>query len=163
MPYITEAMKGDQIISMEEEKGTSPRPTTGVEFKLKRFGKKPLYFFGVEVAMAMSFTPNVPYWYELNLYRSDSGFAVAIKRFHQSPDVRDLFRAYECRSFDDVVELIEGYEPAEDLTGMTNGANGAMCAVECAQLAMVLKSSIGDIRSHFRELAGEFLCELCGS
>lgn len=160
MPYMTEASRADQVVAFHDETEAAPGAGTMMHYRIRRRGGRPLEFRGVELAMAMSFTPEIPFWYEVNLFQTDSGFALAIKRFHQAADVHDLSAAWTFASLDEAIEQLETYDAAQDIP-LRSGVlphNGA--AADYAAAAMALKAEIEDYRSHYAGLVGEFLHDL---
>ena len=130
-------------------------------FRIKRSGARPLKFTGSELAMAMSFTPDCPYWYEINLYRTtDSRFVVAVRLFHQSEDATDTIEAAQFDALEDALWHIETYDAANDLTVPMHQDPSDVSSAELAASAMELRSMIKIARHHYQSLAGEFLSEI---
>ena len=130
-------------------------------FRIKCVGRRPMTFQGTELAMAMSFTPELPYWYEINLYRTTGQkFVVAIKLFHQSENRKDTAYCWELDSLDEVMAAIEGYSPADDVVLPKIPDGMEMSAAECAALACDLRARVADMTRHYQGLAGEFMHEL---
>ena len=132
-----------------------------MSYRIARSGARPLKFTGSELAMAMSFTPEIPYWYEINLYRTnDSQFVLAIRLFHQSEDKRDTVEAWQFKSLDEALSAVEHYDAAADVDAMLPDASGDHTAAEIAAHAFELRARIETQRQHYRGLAGEILHEL---
>lgn len=130
-------------------------------FRLKRPGARPLVFEGTELAMAMSFTPGVPYWYELNLYRtSDQRFVVAVKTFYAAEGEQDVSRAWECDGLDQALEKLSGYDAGQDVRLGFDAADPSMSAAELAACAMELRARVLAARRHYQSLVGEFFYDL---
>lgn len=130
-------------------------------FRIARSGARPLKFAGSELAMAMSFTPELPYWYEINLYRTNaSQFVLAIRLFHQSEEKRDTVEAWQFKSLDEALAAIEHYDAAADVEAVLPDTTGQHCAAEIAAQAFELRARIETQREHYRGLAGEILHEL---
>lgn len=131
------------------------------QHRIKRIGARPLIFEGTELAMAMSFTPSLPYWYELNLYRTvESNVVAAVRLFYQSEDQEDTVRAWECGSLDEAVEKLARYDAADDVQLTLNPAMNEGAAAELAAQAMALRAEVKAYRSHYASLIGEFLFDL---
>lgn len=129
--------------------------------RIKRIGARPLVFEGSELAMAMSYTPKLPFWYELNLYRTSAGKAVAaVRLFHQSEDEEDTVRAWECGSLDEAVEKLAHYDAADDVQLTMDASMSQGPAAELAAQAMALRAEVKTYRSHYASLIGEFLYDL---
>jgi len=134
--------------------------TAGSSFTLPQAGKRPLSFTGTEIAMAMSFTPALPYWYEINLYRANDGqFVVAIRNFYQSETEEDVVRAWSFPTVDHAFEHLENYDAGRDVPVPTGDFSG-MAPAEMAALAMQTHAKIEDRRSHFAGLVGEIFFEI---
>ncbi len=130
-------------------------------YRIVRSGARPLKFNGSELAMAMSFTPEIPYWYEINLYRTtDSEFVAAVRLFHQSEEKRDTVEAWKFKSLDEALAAIEHYDAATDVEAVMPGIEDDLCGAEVAAQAMELRARIENQRQHFRGLVGEVLYEL---
>ena len=147
---------------MSGDSGSSPsnigQPSS---YRIVRNGARPLKFSGSELAMAMSFTPEIPYWYEINLYRTtDSQFVAAVRLFHQSEEKRDTVEAWQFRSLDEALAAIEHYDAAQDIDfAMVDGLD-ELTGAEVAAHALELHARIRGQRQHYRGLVGEVLYEL---
>lgn len=141
--------------------GVAPFPPPGMSFTIKRAGGRPLRFEGSELAMAMSYTPAIPYWYEINLYRTvDQRFVAAVRLFHQSPEKQDTVRAWECASVDDAMDRLTGYDAGFDVPVDMDLDMTGMPPAEMAAKALHLQSRIADARHHYQSLVGEFLHDI---
>lgn len=162
MSYAMEDQTNDAMPAMMAE-GTAIGPAIGntADFRIARAGARPLRFSGSELAMAMSYTPELPYWYEINIYRTaERDFAVAIRLFHQAEDVKDTVEAWRCPSLEHAFDVIENYDAAQDvLVGMDVETVGKPAA-ELAAIATELKARIANARMHYQGLVGEILAEL---
>lgn len=142
--------------------GSAP-PSIGqaMTFRIARSGARPIKFTGSELAMAMSFTPEIPYWYEINIYRTnDSNFVTAIRLFHQSEDKRDTVEAWQFSSLDEALTAIEHYDAGADVEAVMPDTVQNDCAAEIAACALELRARLENQRQHYRGLAGEILFEL---
>ena len=132
----------------------------GMSYRLSRPGMRPLSFHGTVLAMAMSFTPNLPYWYELNIYRtSEQKFVLSIKLFFGSTEETDRSKAWEFDTLNDAFDALEAYDAAEDVRVDYTHLSG-MPAAELAMHAYDIAARISAQRSHFGSLVGEFFSEL---
>lgn len=130
-------------------------------YRIARNGARPLHFKGSELAMAMSYTPELPYWYEVNLYRtSDAEFVVAIRLFHQSEEQTDTVEAWRFPSLEQALEVVETYDPAHDVKFFVPSEFGDTPASELAARALDLQWRISAARRHYQGLVGELLSEL---
>ncbi|MEM1065508.1 MAG: hypothetical protein AAF771_03045 [Pseudomonadota bacterium] len=140
----------------------APPPVANVgearPFRIARNGGRPLRFSGAELGMAMSYTPEIPYWYEINLYRTSSGaFVLAIRLFHISDQKTDTVEAWEFDSLEDALWKIESYDPGADVDVALKQDLDRMTPADLAAEMLELKARIAGIRHHYRSLAGEFL------
>lgn len=136
-------------------------PAAMPSFRIKRPGARPLIFEGTELAMAMSFTPSVPYWYEVALYRtSDQRFVAAVKHFFQSADEQDQAQAWECDSLDQALDKLAQYDAGQDVKLTMDPGRPGMGAAELAACAMELRARVMGARRHYAALIGEFFYDL---
>lgn len=132
--------------------------------RIKRVGGRPISFDGSELAMAMSFSPSLPYWYEINLYRTnDQRFVTTVRLFYVSDKEEDRVQGWEFGDLDEAIEKLIQYDAANDVyLGM--GLDEAKAApAEMAAYAMDLRAKVADYRHHYQSLIGEFLYELEGA
>jgi len=128
--------------------------------RIRRLGKRPLVFNGTELAMAMSFTPGLPYWYELNVFRTDQQkFVLAIKLFYSSEDEIDSSDAWEFDTLAEVFDAIEAYDAGRDVRFDMGGLSDAPAAAMAA-MSMSLRAEVEAARAHFAGLVGEFFKQL---
>lgn len=129
--------------------------------KIKRVGERPLVFEGTELAMAMSYTPALPYWYEINVYRtSDQSFVACVKLFYVSADEQDTAHAWECGSLDEAIETLMRYDAAGDVRLSLEYSDLDCSAAEMAARALDLHARAKSYRHHYATLIGEFLHDL---
>ncbi|MEM9342517.1 MAG: hypothetical protein AAGA87_05685 [Pseudomonadota bacterium] len=134
--------------------------TSGTSYTLPQPGKRPLAFAGSEIAMAMSFTPDLPYWYEINLYRSnDEQFIVAIRQFFQSENEKDTVKSWSFPTIEHALSHIEDYDAGHDVP-VPHGDFAAMAPAEMAAHAMHTQAQIEEARAHFAGLVGEMFFEI---
>ncbi len=161
MPYMTEVSRADQVVALQDaHEAPASADMMMMHYSIKRAGGRPLSFNGVELAMAMSFTPEIPFWYEVNLFQSEAGFVLAIKRFHQDEDVKDLCHGWELGSLDEAISALEGHDAAGDIALRQDMLPAQGSAADYAAAALALKAEIADARAHFAGLVGEFLHDL---
>lgn len=141
--------------------GMSPAASAAQSYCLSRAGGRPLRFDGSELAMAMSFSPEVPYWYEINLYRTvQQTFVVAVRLFYQSESKTDTLRAWESETIDDAIDKMAQYDAAFDIPVTADVDVNTAPPAEIAAHAMLLKAQISDARHHYESLVGEMLYDL---
>ena len=136
--------------------------TTSVPgFRIKRPGARPLVFEGVELAMAMSFTPALPYWYEVNLYRTtEQRFVATVRLFYQAEGEQDAVKAWDFASLEQALDKLAHYDAGEDVRVTVDASDLTASAAELAACAMELRSRIMAVRRHYQSLVGEFFYEL---
>ena len=157
MSSMTDALLPDQMIQHGSMQFSTNVPT----FKIKRPGKRPLIFDGIELAVAMSFTPSLPYWYEINLYRTnDQRFVVSVRLFFQSENEQDQVRAWDFDTLDQALEKLAQYDAAQDVKFTLDPANPSLPPAELAAMAMDLRARVESARRHYASLVGEFFYEL---
>ena len=141
--------------------GASQFPSAVPTFRIKRPGARPIVFEGIELAMAMSFTPGLPFWYEINLYRtSDQRFVVTVKLFFQAESEQDQVRGWEFDSLEQALDKLAHYDAGQDIRVAVNPADPGICAAELAACAMDLRAKILGARRHYESLVGEFFYDL---
>ena len=142
--------------------GLEEMPTLGMpqDYRLRRPGARPLIFSGAELAMAMNFTPELPYWYEINIYRTSSQrFVLAIRQFFQSETEEDTCQAWEFETLAEVFDAIEQYDAAKDITVSMMEMNVSTPA-ELAAMSLDLRAQVTAARANFGGLVGELFEEL---
>ncbi len=157
MTTMMEVTHQDQAM----QAGVTPFSQNAMPFHIKRAGGRPLRFEGSELAMAMSYTAAIPYWYEINLYRTaEQSFVAAVRLFHQSEDRQDTVRAWETATLDEVIEQLIAYDAAGDVPLGLGFDGQSTAASEMGAMAMQLMAQIADARHHYGSLIGEFLYDL---
>lgn len=162
MPYAMEDANSDPV-GMHSADASPSKANIGqpAHYRIVRSGARPLRFTGSELAMAMSFTPEIPFWYEINLYRTtDSQFVAAIRLFHQSEEKGDTVEAWSFSSLEEALTAIEHYDAAQDVEYALAVAGEDLAGAEVASRALELKARIHAQRQHYRGLVGEILYEL---
>lgn len=141
--------------------GVTSLPPAGAAFVLQRAGSRPLRFEGSELAMAMSYTPEIPFWYEINLYRTaHQTFVTAVRLFHQSAEKQDTVRAWENGSLDDAIDKLSRYDAGYDVPVTLDFDAAAAPPSELSAQAFALQARISEARHHYKSLVGELLYDL---
>lgn len=158
MSSMMEAASMDQGA---QQNGVAQFPTQ--TRRIKRIGGRPICFDGSELAMAMSFSPSLPYWYEINLYRTnDQRFVTTVRLFYVSEKEQDRVQGWECGDLEEAIDKLTQYDAATDVY-LGLGLDAAKAApAELAAYAMELRAQVADYRHHYKSLIGEFLFELEG-
>lgn len=143
--------------------GVTSLPPAGTSYVLQRAGHRPLRFEGSELAMAMSFTPEIPFWYEINLYRTkQQRFVTAVRLFYQSGEKQDTVRAWENESLDDAIDKLSRYDAGYDIPVSLDFDATSAPPSELAAEAFRLQARIAEARHHYKSLVGELLYDLEG-
>lgn len=160
MSSSMETYQSDQIAQFQGGNNAS-QVGQAMSYRIKRAGARPLAFKGSELAMAMSYTPTLPYWYEINIYRTtNNNFVVAIKLFFQSEDEQDTAHAWRVDSLEEALTHIESYDAAQDVRVQPIAADAEMSAAELAAYAAQLRAEMLASRRHYASLAGQFFHDL---
>lgn len=127
---------------------------------LRRTGLRPLAFNGTTIVMASGISPDLPFWYELNVHRTDTdGFVSDIRLFGKPANSSDIFRVTEHDTLAEVFDLFEAYDSSADLAAtpdLPSTASHAALALHRASLRM----RVNQITDHYRALVGGFLAKL---
>jgi hypothetical protein len=138
-----------------------PSLGNGSQYRLPRHGARPLVFSGTQLAMAMSFTPGLPYWYEINIYRtSEQRFVLAIRLFQVSEQNRDTVDSWAFDTLPELFDALEGYDAGRDVIADVDSVHAGLPPVELAARAMELRARIAAARQHFAGLVGELFAEM---
>lgn len=139
-----------------------PAPAAPESVKLRRTGGRAIRFHGSLLCTAMSYQAGLPFWYEISIYRKTTGaFVVAVKMFTRSEDQRDLFRVYAAQEFEELVELLEGYDPTADIDAIElESTADDMSPSLLALKGLGIRLRIEEARRQFGDLVGEILYEL---
>ena len=158
MSYPSPAPHTDQVVNLADPQGVDPAKAAAAEhYRLSRPGARPLSFYGSELAMAMSYTPAQPYWYELNIYHTtEQKFVLAVRLFFQSEEVQDRMSAWEFESLAEAFDKLEAYDAASDLMFDVTLPSGSSAA-EFFAYGTVLRGRVAEVRQHFGGLVGEFM------
>lgn len=151
------------VDTMSQRGGQAETPSVGMSsnFRIARVGARPLVFTGTELAMSMSFTPGMPYWYEVNIYRTQAQkFVLALRMFFASEAEDDFVRAWEFDTIDECFDKIETYDAAQDVKmTLPENIEKAPPAVLAAH-ALQLQAKVTAARAHYAGLVGELFAEI---
>lgn len=130
-------------------------------YRLRRSGQRPLAFDGSELCMAMSYVAGTAFWYEVNVYRTTAGrFVVRLDMFTKSDLDRERHDAWECESFGEVLDLLEGYDAANDIRIDVEPDDPALSLADLAAHALALRARAAEARRQYGGMIGELLHEL---
>lgn len=139
-----------------------PVPALPEAVKLRRTGGRAVKFHGTLLCTAMSYQPGLPFWYEISIYRKTTGaFVVAVKMFTRDENQRDLFRVYGADEFEELVDLLEGYDPTIDIDAIELENPGEDVATSLLALkGLGIRLRMEEAKRQFGDLVGEILYEL---
>jgi hypothetical protein len=138
----------------------TPMMSQPTSYTLPRPGQRPLIFSGTELAMAMSFTPELPYWYEINIYRTqDQRFALAIRLFFQSENEENVVKGWDFDMIEEVFDALETYDAAKDVK-VTWTELESTAPAELVALSLELQAKVQAARANFKGLVGEMLKDM---
>ena len=150
-----------EMLDGAPEEDSPPQAMPPMSYKIMRSGQRPLAFEGTELCMAMSFVPEAPYWFEINIYRTmDQKFVTAVKTFFQSEEEKDRAKAWTCDSFDAVLDVLEKHDAAADMRVDAFADDKHMSAIELAAHGYSLMAKAKAARDQYHGLLGEILHEL---
>lgn len=138
-------------------------PSLGISatHRLPRQGARPLVFSGTQLAMAMSFTPGLPYWYEITIYRTtDHRFVLGIRLYYVSEEEKDTSDGWIFDTLPEVFDALEAYDAGQDVIADISTTTATMPPVELAARALELRARVAAARHHFAGLVGELFSEL---
>jgi len=129
--------------------------------KLQRTGQRPLVFEGVEVCSATTHSPGPSLWYEINLYRKQSGsLVIDVRFFGKSEDIKDRCRTFFADGLDEVAHVLEGYDPALDIDADIPVHDESVPVSVIALHAAMIRMRLDEARRQFADLSGEILHQL---
>jgi hypothetical protein len=138
-----------------------PALGSALQHRIARHGARPLIFAGTQLAMAMSFTPGLPYWYEINIYRtSEQRFVLVIRLFHVAEDQKDTVDAWVFDTLPEVFDALEAHDAGRDVVADVDTVHAGLPPGELAVRAWELRARIEAARQHFAGLVGELLAEI---
>ncbi len=149
------------LAAFPENQAPAPATIQSSAFTLRRTGKRPIAFDGIELCMAMSYVPGTPFWYELNIYRTSvATFVVGIKFFTKDEGEKDIFRAFQAHTFDEVMSVLEGYDTSQDVRIDVQADDDTLSVAELTVKALGLRARLEEARRQFAGLVGQVLFEL---
>lgn len=130
---------------------------------VRRTGLRPYAFNGQLLGTVCGVDQVLPYWYEINVYRTVLGSYVSdIRLFGKAADAPDLFRAREHDDLDALHAYLEGYDPCGDLPPIRYDDSPATSAAALALRAIEVRAEMRRIDDHFRATVGALLNALAG-
>lgn len=154
-------MNSLSMLDMPQSPPTMNSVGMASSYRIRRHGARPLVFAGTELAMAMSFTPGLPYWYEINVYRTDDQrFVLAIRLFFASEEEKDVVDAWSFSTLPELFDALEAYDAGRDVQVPAALAGKTHSAAELAAGALEIRARVAAARQHFASLVGELFSEI---
>lgn len=130
---------------------------------LRRTGLRPFSFNGQLLGTVCGVDQVLPYWYEVNVYRTVIGSYVSdIRFFAKAAEAPDLFRVAEHDDMPALHAYLERYDPCRDLPPMRHELSPDASAAALTLLAIETRAEMRRIDDHFRVTAGAMLDALGG-
>ena len=124
---------------------------------LRHTGYRPVAFNGQVLATVCGVDQVLPYWYEINVYRTVLGAYVSdIRLFSKGVDAPDLFRVAEHEDPDGLHAYLEAYDPCGDLPPIRYD-EAATSAAALTLRAIEVQAEMRRITDHYRVTVGALL------
>jgi hypothetical protein len=125
---------------------------------LRHTGQRPFTFKGEILATVSGINQVLPYWYEINVYRTVPGAYVSdIRLFGKAVDSADLFRVAEHGDVEALQDYLEGYDPCCDLPPARPFDAASMSSAALTLRALELQAEMRLITDHYRATVGALL------
>ena len=117
---------------------------------LKRTGERRYAFNGQILATVCGIERILPFWYEINVYRSVIGTYVSdIRLFGKGEDIVDVFRVAEHNDIDELRDHLGRYDPHYDLPPIRCGGSPQSSAALMLR-AIEIRADMQRISEHYR-------------
>lgn len=141
---------------------TSPQApslaTEPQEITLQVSGGKPLRIEGLMIAEATSWSPSVPAWHELAIYRTTgTECAASVRTLKKTVGETDVHRAELFATVDDALDWLEAFDPISDLSPGFVASDRRISTAEIALLSAALRQQADAVTRQWRGLVGELL------
>ena len=128
---------------------------------LRRSGKRPISFRGVELAHGMSFRVGTPLWYEINVYQASTGSYVGnVRMFTKADGEQDKFSVHIAGSLEEVVDFLEHYNPADDIVVDIKLDDNTKSLADLTFEALALRARTENARAQYQSLVSEIFSQL---
>jgi len=141
-------------------RGMAPPPhvATPTEVTLRVSGGKPLRIVGVIMAEANSWSPSVPAWHEVTLYRTQGQeCAASIRMLKKAMGETDIHHAELFASIEEGLNWLEEFDPTADLVPDFDASDRRVSTAEIALLSAALRQHADAVTRQWRGLLGEVL------
>jgi hypothetical protein len=133
----------------------APRPPLQ---KLRRTGERPFIGHISEVATSSGYSTELPFWYEVNVYRTpDDSLVTDIRLFNKNPNMTDLFRVREHEDMEAVFAYFESYDASADLTPGRDVSSPTASSAALALSAARLQLQVNQLTRHYEAMIGDLL------
>ncbi|WP_375382035.1 hypothetical protein [uncultured Sphingomonas sp.] len=127
---------------------------------LKRTGQRSFAFNGQILGTVCGIDQVLPYWYEINVYRTVLGTYISdIRLFGKGAEATDLFRVTEHDAMDAVQNYLEHYDPSCDLPPVRYDATSQSAAALTLR-AIEVRAELQRIADHYHVTVGALLTAL---
>ncbi|MGI4730662.1 MAG: hypothetical protein ACRYFW_02805 [Janthinobacterium lividum] len=127
---------------------------------LRRTGQRSFAFNGQILGTVCGVDQVLPFWYEINVYRTVVGtFVSDIRLFGKDAGAADLFRVAEHDTIDAVHTRLEQYDPSCDLPPVRYDATSVSAATLTLR-AIEVRAEIRRINDHYQVTMGALLTAL---
>lgn len=128
---------------------------------LRRTGQRPFDFNGTLVAMTCGINATLPFWYEINAYRTrGDGWVSDIRLFRKEDGSTDLFHVAEHDDLDALFDHLESYDATGDLVPPRELVEGTASGTQLALHTARLQMAANQIVDHYRGLLGDLMIRL---
>jgi hypothetical protein len=128
------------------------------EITLRVSGGKPLRFDGLMMIEATSWSPSVPTWHEVALYRTaGTEWAASVRVLKKPIGETDIHHAELFVSVDDALNWLEAFDPIADLSPNFDASDRRVSTAEIALLSASLRQHADAVTKQWRGLIGELL------
>ncbi len=128
------------------------------EHVLRVCGAKPLRIHGVILAEAHSWSPAVPAWHEVALFRTEGReCAVALRMRKKAVGEADIHHAEIFASLDEALEWLEAFDPTSGLAPGFDASDRRVSTAEIALASAALRQQADAVTRQWRGLLGELL------
>jgi hypothetical protein len=125
---------------------------------LKRSGERPYVAHAAPVATLSGYSTELPFWYEINVYRTVAdAYVTDIRLFHKNPNSADMFRVVEHDDMDDVFNYLERYDPSADLDPGRSISEPTASSASLALNAARLQLRVNQLTRHYQATVSELL------
>lgn len=128
---------------------------------LRRSGQQPIRFKGTAIAEATGHSPEGTLWYEINIFRKQTGgFVLDLRVFRKGRGQKDSFHAYDFDSLGEAVSFLENHDPQSDIPVHVDTDDKSISTAELTLKAVALRQRLEEAERDYRSLVGDLLYQL---